>query len=75
MKGERTFTAENRVRKIEEKYTAVKGNRGPEIRCFAYVAGPINTAQEARNRIDPKDHLSPHERLASKFRPAHEGEA
>ena len=30
----RTFMAEKRVRKIDPKYTAVKGSRGPEIRCF-----------------------------------------
>lgn len=53
----RTFIAEKRVRPIAPKYTAVKGSRGPEIRCFAYVNGPIRTAHEARNRTEPKDHL------------------
>ena len=52
-----TFTAEYNVSAIDPKYTPVKGNRGPDIRCLAYVIGPIKTAQEARNKTEPKDHL------------------
>jgi len=49
--------AKNSVNAIEPKYAAEKGSRGPEIRCFAYVTGPIKTAHEAKNSIDPKVHL------------------
>ena len=49
--------AKNSVNPIDPKYAAVNGNRGPEIRCFAYVTGPMRTAQEAKNSRDPKDHL------------------
>lgn len=52
-----TLIAKNKVDPIEPKYAAVKGSRGPEIRCLAYVTGPINTAQEAKNSKDPNDHL------------------
>ena len=53
----RTLIAKNKVSAMEPKYAAVKGSRGPEIRCLAYVTGPINTAHEAKNSTDPKDHL------------------
>ena len=49
--------AKNNVKPIELKYAAEKGSRGPEIRCFAYVIGPIRTAHDAKNSTDPKDHL------------------
>ena len=55
--GERTLMAKKSVKAIEPKYAAEKGSRGPEIRCFAYVTGPMRTAHEARNSTDPKDHL------------------
>ena len=60
MKYRHTFIAEYSVSAIDPKYTPVKGNRGPEIRCLAYVIGPIRTAHEARNRTEPKDHLWTH---------------
>lgn len=53
----RTFIAKNKVSAMELKYAAVKGSRDPEIRCLAYVTGPIKTAHEAKNSTDPKDHL------------------
>lgn len=49
--------AKNKVKPIEPKYAAVKGSLGPEIRCLAYVTGPIKTAHEAKKSTDPKDHL------------------
>ena len=49
--------AKKSVKPIEPKYAAEKGSRGPEIRCFAYVAGPMRTAHEAKNSTDPKVHL------------------
>lgn len=49
--------AKKRVKPIEPKYAAEKGSRGPEIRCFAYVTGPMRTAHEAKNSTEPKDHL------------------
>ena len=39
------------------KYVAVKGNRGPDIRCIAYWYGPIRNAHEDRKSNDPTDHL------------------
>jgi hypothetical protein len=35
----------------------VKGRRGADIRCWAYVHGPIMTAHEAKNKAEPRDHL------------------
>ena len=55
--GGLTPTAKYNVKAIEPKYAAVKGSRGPETRCFAYVIGPISTAHEAKNRTEPMDHL------------------
>ncbi len=49
--------ANTRVSVIDPKYAAVNGSRGPEIRCCAYCIGPIKTAQEAKNSIEPMDHL------------------
>ena len=56
-RGERTLMAKKSVSPIDPKYAAVKGNRGPEIRCLAYVTGPMRTAHEAKNSRDPNDHL------------------
>ena len=53
----RTDIAEKRVMKIEPKYMAVKGNRGPETRCLAYVIGPIRTAHDVKNKTEPNVHL------------------
>ena len=49
--------AKNKVNAMELKYATVKGSRGPESRCLAYVTGPIKTAHEAKKSTDPKDHL------------------
>lgn len=53
----RTDIAEKRVMKMEPKYMAVKGSRGPETRCLAYVIGPIRTAHDVKNRTEPNVHL------------------
>jgi hypothetical protein len=42
---------------IDPKYTAVKGKRGPEIRCVAYAYGPMRAAHDARKRTEPADQL------------------
>lgn len=42
---------------MEVKYAAVNGSRGPDVRCLAYGTGPMRTAQEARKRAEPDDHL------------------
>lgn len=51
------MSADTSVKRIEPKYTSVKGSRGPDTRCLAYVYGPIKTAHEAMNRTEPDDHL------------------
>lgn len=40
---------------MDPKYAAVKGRRGPDIKCCTYVHGPIRTAHEARKREEPND--------------------
>ncbi len=42
---------------IDPKYTAVKGSRGPDIRCAAYDLGPQRNAQEHKKSKEPTDHL------------------
>ncbi len=52
-----TLMAKTRVIVMDPKYAAVKGSRGPEIRCCAYTSGPIKTAHDTKNSMEPKDHL------------------
>ena len=54
----RTLMAKNNVNPIEPKYAAVNGSRGVEMRCWAYVTGPINTAHDAKNSTEPMVHLN-----------------
>jgi len=56
-KGSLTPTAKYRVIAIDPKYTAVKGRRGVETRCFPYVTGPRRTAHDVRKNRDPMDQL------------------
>ncbi len=53
----RTLMAKNNVSPMEPKYAAVNGSRGVEMRCWAYVTGPIRTAQDAKNSTEPMVHL------------------
>ena len=64
-KPELTLMANTSVMVMDPKYAAVKGSRGPEMRCCAYTSGPIKTAQEAKNRIEPMDHLERREASVS----------
>lgn len=52
-----TLMAKNSVSPTDVKYAAVKGSRGPERRCCAYWTGPIKMAHDAKNKIEPMDHL------------------
>lgn len=45
---------------MDPKYAAVNGRRGVDIRCCAYVIGPIMAAHDARNKAEPRDHLVYH---------------
>lgn len=56
--------AKTRVIVMDPKYAAVKGSRGPEIRCCAYTSGPIKTAHDAKNSIEPMDHLDLPKRIS-----------
>lgn len=60
-----TLMAKTRVIVMDPKYAAVNGSRGPEIRCCAYTRGPIKTAQDAKNSIEPIDHLKQREASVS----------
>lgn len=35
----------------------MNGNRVPEIKCLAYVHGPMRTAHDTKNKTEPTDHL------------------
>ena len=60
-----TPMAKYSVNAMVPKYTAVKGRRGPEIRCWAYVIGPRRTAHDVRNSNEPMDHLSQSDKILS----------
>ncbi len=53
-----TLRAKNNVSPMEPKYAAVKGSRGVDMRCWAYVIGPIKTAHDAKNSTEPIVHLN-----------------
>ena len=55
--GPLTPIAKYRVNAMDPKYTAVKGRRGVETRCFPYVTGPRRTAHDVRKNKDPMDQL------------------
>ena len=60
-----TPMAKYNVNAMVPKYTAVKGRRGPETRCWAYVIGPRRTAHDVRNKSEPMDHLSQSDKTLS----------